>query len=107
MSGTLSVFRLGPVDAIPAGEGRVYRVAEHDIVVFRTRRGAIYAAQAACPHRGGPLSDGLLAEHCVVCPLHGYAFDLRTGQALGHDCPPLVTYRAAVDAGGELTVERL
>ena len=89
----------------PLGEGRVYRVAEHDIVVFRTRSGAIYAAQANCPHRSGPLSDGLLAEHCVICPLHGYAFDLRDRPGLGNDCPPLVTYHASVDAERQLTVE--
>jgi nitrite reductase (NADH) small subunit len=105
MSATLTRYHLGPLAAVPVGEGRVYRLAEREVVVFRTRTGGIYATQAECPHRNGPLSDGLLADHCVICPLHGYAFDLRTGRAVGSQCPPLVTYHASVDAGGELTVE--
>jgi nitrite reductase (NADH) small subunit len=105
MSVTLTRYRLGPLAAIPLGEGRVYRIAEHAVVVFRTRSGGIYATQAECPHRSGPLSDGLLADDCITCPLHGYSFDLRDGGARGSECPPLATYRASVDAIGELMVE--
>jgi nitrite reductase (NADH) small subunit len=46
---------LGPVDLIPAGEGRNFDVAGQRIAVFRSRSGHVFAVQAACPHKGGPL----------------------------------------------------
>lgn len=90
---------LGPLDRIPPGEGRSFEVGEARITVFRTRRGEVFATQATCPHRGGPLADGLLGERCVVCPLHGYKFDLATGEPLGHDCGRLATYAVSIDDG--------
>ena len=51
----------GPVASIPAGEGRTFPAGTKRIAVFRTRQGALFASQADCPHRGGPLADGLSA----------------------------------------------
>jgi nitrite reductase (NADH) small subunit len=59
------------------------------LAVFHTRAGEIFATQAECPHRGGPLADGLVDAHTVVCPLHDRIYDLRTGQ--GADCA-ITTY---------------
>jgi nitrite reductase (NADH) small subunit len=98
-------FPLGPADAIPAGEGRVFSIDGRDIVVFRSRNGEVYAANATCPHRGGPLADGLLGDHSVICPLHGFMFDLRTGEAPGRECDRLVTYRVEISSDGELLLE--
>jgi nitrite reductase (NADH) small subunit len=78
--------RLGPVSNIPPGEGRVYSVNGEKIAVFHTRGGAVYATQAECPHRGGPLADGLVGGTTLICPLHAWKFDLTTGQALFGDC---------------------
>ena len=104
MSATTS-YCLGPVDAIPLGEGRVFRVEGRDIAVFRCRSGEVYATSAACPHRGGPLADGLVGNHSVVCPLHGFLFDLRTGAAPGRDCQPLVRHRVEIVRDGLVLVE--
>jgi nitrite reductase (NADH) small subunit len=79
-------IRLGPLNSIPPGEGRVYSVAGERIAVFRTRAGGVYAAQAECPHRGGPLEDGLVGGTTLICPLHSWKFDLITGAALFGDC---------------------
>jgi nitrite reductase (NADH) small subunit len=98
-------LHLGPIHEIPVGEGRVYQVGGRRIAVFRTRSGDVYAADAKCPHRGGPLADGVLGGHCVVCPLHNYVFDLRTGGAPSQDCPPLTTYPIFVRTDGGLEVE--
>ena len=104
MSATTTGFPAGSLDQIPIGEGRVFRVAGRDIAVFRCRTGQVHATAAECPHRGGPLADGLVGNGSVICPLHGRVFDLRTGEAKDHTCPPLATYRVHVSPAGELTI---
>ena len=77
---------VGPVDDIPVGEGRAYAVDGAQIAVFRLRDGSLRAVDAVCPHRGGPLADGLADDRVVVCPLHGHTFDLCDGrEAAGAD----------------------
>ena len=102
------VVNAGPVDRIPLGEGRNVEVAGEEIAIFRTRTGELYAEQATCPHRGGPLADGLVGGGRVVCPLHSYAFELATGEPLRAGCPALRTYRVSVSSAGDilLTVPR-
>jgi nitrite reductase (NADH) small subunit len=96
---------IGPATAVPLGEARVFSVDGREIAVFRSRSGDVFAADATCPHRGGPLADGLVGGSFVICPLHGYAFDLRTGEAPGRECERLATYRAAVNPDGDIAVE--
>ena len=61
---------LGSLADIPVGEGRAFAVGEEQVAVFRLRRSHVRAVQAGCPHLGGPLADGQVDEHVVVCPLH-------------------------------------
>jgi nitrite reductase (NADH) small subunit len=70
---------IGPIDEIPIGEGRSYVVDGSEVAVYRLRDGTLRALAAVCPHRGGPLADGLIDERVVVCPLHGRTYDLLTG----------------------------
>jgi nitrite reductase (NADH) small subunit len=95
---------LGPADRIPIGEGRSYRLGDATIAVFRSRGGGVFAVQADCPHKGGPLVDGLVAGTKVVCPLHGFAFDLASGASARAECPALRTYPVAVNELGELEI---
>jgi nitrite reductase (NADH) small subunit len=67
------------VEEIPVGEGRTVVVDGVQVAVFRLRDGSLRAIDAVCPHRGGPLADGLADNCVVVCPLHGHAFDLSSG----------------------------
>ncbi|MCS6926647.1 MAG: nitrite reductase small subunit NirD [Candidatus Binatia bacterium] len=76
---------LGPLDFIPPGEGRAYRVAGRTIAVFRQRDGCLFATDNCCPHRGGPLADGIVGGGVVICPLHAWKFDLHTGRCIGED----------------------
>jgi nitrite reductase (NADH) small subunit len=94
-------FRIGLVSQIPSGEGRVFDVNGMRLAVFHTRAGEIFATQAECPHRGGPLADGLVDAATVVCPLHDRAYDLRTGAGLGHECA-IATYPVEVSDGAIL-----
>ncbi|MDN4519798.1 MULTISPECIES: Rieske (2Fe-2S) protein [Mycolicibacterium] len=70
---------VGSVDEIPVGEGRTFAVEGTQVAVFRLRDGSLRAVDAVCPHRGGPLADGLADDCVVVCPLHGHTFDMSTG----------------------------
>ncbi len=60
---------------LPVGLGRAYVVGSHRIAIFRTRYGRIFAVADRCPHKGGPLSDGMLAGDQIVCPMHSFRFD--------------------------------
>ena len=100
----LEMHRLGPISAIPPGEGRTFRVGGRDVAVFRTRTGDLFATQAACPHRGAPLADGIVGGTHVVCPFHAYTFDLTTGEPVMNSCPALKTYLTTVDGEGEIRI---
>ena len=76
---------LGSVDFIPLGEGRAYKVGDLGIAVFRQRDGKLFATQSQCPHRQGPLADGIVGAGTVICPFHAWKFDLATGRCAGED----------------------
>ena len=90
--------RLGPVVQIPVGEGRLFDVDGWQVAVFRLRDGAVHAIDPVCPHRGGPLADGITGGTMLVCPLHGWTFDLPTGCRLGGS-EAVATYPATVEDG--------
>ena len=92
---------LGPISQIPQGEGRNFRVGPLRIAVFHTRRGEVFASQADCPHRIGPLADGLLGGNALVCPFHGWKFDLTTGKTENGDCG-LEVYPVMLNEAGEI-----
>lgn len=102
---TAAPHNLGSVDRIPPGEGRRFDVDGKAIAVFRSRASLVYATQAECPHRGGPLADGLIGGGVLVCPLHNFRFSLTTGEPLGNDCPSLRTYPVSLNEAGEILVE--
>jgi len=94
---------IGPLASIPPGEGRSYLAEGERIAVFCTRHGGVFAVQAECPHRGGPLADGLVGGATLVCPLHAWKFDLTTGDALMGDCG-IKTFPVRVDEKGQIVV---
>lgn len=105
---TRTVHNLGPLANIPLGEGRQFKIDDRAIAVFRTRQGEVFGVQAQCPHRAGPLQDGIVGGGKVVCPLHSYEFDLRTGQPIENSCAALTTYPVFVSSSGDvlLSLER-
>jgi nitrite reductase (NADH) small subunit len=72
-------IRVTPVENIPLREGRAVRIAGHEIALFNLGD-AFLAVENRCPHRGGPLADGILSGRSVVCPLHAWKVDLASGQ---------------------------
>jgi nitrite reductase (NADH) small subunit len=74
-----SVVNLGSVTRIPAGQGRCYVVGAAEIAIFRQRDGRLFAVENRCPHRQGPLSEGVMGDGHVICPMHAHRFSLETG----------------------------
>ena len=95
---------LGPIQAIPEGEGRAFVVGDRKIAVFRNRQGRVFATQADCPHRAGPLADGLLGGETLICPLHALRFDLTSGRSADGGCS-LAVYPVRVGSSGQIVVE--
>ena len=87
------------LDELPAGLGRAFRVGGVAVAVFRTRAGTVFAVANECPHKGGPLADGMLAGSTVVCPLHGFRFDLEDGTCDQPGTCPVATYPVEVIGG--------
>ena len=95
--------KLGALDAIPLGGARNIDVLGRKLAIFHTRSGGVFAVQAECPHRGGPLADGLVGGTTLICPLHAWKFDLTTGEALFGDCG-IKTYPVRIDESGQIIV---
>jgi nitrite reductase (NADH) small subunit len=96
---------VGAVTDIPVRGARRIPTPAGDIAVFRTGDGRVFALKDACPHKGGPLSQGIVHGHAVACPLHNWSIDLSTGEPLGADrgkgCAPVIPLRVE---GGRLLV---
>ena len=99
-----STYNLGSAAQIPLGEGRRFEIGGAAIAVFRSRQGQVYATQAECSHKAGPLADGLIGGDALICPLHNFKFNLETGEPLGNDCPALLTYPVSLNEHGEIVV---
>ncbi|MBV8895168.1 MAG: Rieske (2Fe-2S) protein [Acidobacteriaceae bacterium] len=103
MSATPVEVVIGPLSLIPPGEGRNFDVAGERVAVFHTRAGRVFATQAACPHKDGPLADGLVGGNILICPLHGLKFDLSTGDPIMGSCK-LKTYSICLNNEGQLVL---
>ncbi|TLP44903.1 nitrite reductase small subunit NirD [Cohaesibacter sp. CAU 1516] len=77
--------RVGTLDDIPARGSRKLTVGETTIALFRTSADQVFALEDACPHKKGPLSEGIVHDGCVTCPLHNWVISLESGQAQGAD----------------------
>lgn len=95
----MSWIDVGRAADVPPLEGRSVRFGARRVAIFRLADGWA-AIDHACPHAGGPLADGLVADTCVTCPLHGWRFDLRTGRRAGGT--DAVTTYAVRQRGGRL-----
>ena len=74
--------KVADVSEIAEGHGTYVDCAGGAIAVFNAGEGCFYACGAVCPHEEGPLAEGWIEGHAVVCPWHGFDFDLETGRCL-------------------------
>ena len=87
------------LDDIPAQGARVVKTAAGCVAVFRTATDQVFAMNDRCPHKGGPLSEGIGHGQSVTCPLHAWVFSLETGLAQGADAGAVATYPVRIEAG--------
>ena len=76
---------IGTIDDIPLRGARCVTTPQGKIGVFRTADNEVFAIEDHCPHKGGPLTQGIVHGKAVTCPLHNWVISLETGRALGAD----------------------
>jgi len=90
---------IGALEDIPARGARVVKTRHGCVAIFRTAADEVFAIDDRCPHKGGPLSEGIVHGTAVTCPLHNWVFSLETGLAQGADSGAVATYPAEVRQG--------
>ncbi|HPR83776.1 MAG TPA: nitrite reductase large subunit NirB [Pontiellaceae bacterium] len=87
------------VEEVPPGSSRQFDVAGHPVAVFHTRSGEWIAADGICPHKQGPIVDSIYGNGRLVCPLHSYSFDIKTGACDNPDIGNLKIYAIEIRDG--------
>ncbi|WP_158964720.1 nitrite reductase small subunit NirD [Chachezhania sediminis] len=88
---------LGLLSDIPFRGARKVKTPQGCVAVFRTADDAVFAVSDSCPHKAGPLSEGIVHGNKVTCPLHNWVFSLETGEAQGADDGQIPTYPTRVE----------
>lgn len=92
-------LEVGRMEDIPPLGSRVVRTAHGDIAVFRSGDDTVFALADRCPHKGGPLSQGIVYGRTVACPLHNWCIELATGCAVAPDVGAAQSYPVKVQEG--------
>lgn len=90
-------IKIGSINDIPRRGARCVATPQGRIAVFRTADDQVFAIKDRCPHKGGPLSQGIVHGTSVTCPLHNWVISLETGKALGADEGAVRTIPVKVD----------
>lgn len=88
---------IGTLNDIPRRGSRCVKAGDKTIAIFRTLEDQIYALEDKCPHKAGPLSNGIVHDGCVTCPLHNWVISLATGEAQGADEGATASYPIKMD----------
>ena len=91
--------RVCRVDDIPALGSRVVERESGNLALFRTAENAVFALLDRCPHKGGPLSQGIVHGETVTCPLHNWQIALSSGEARAPDEGCARRYPVRIDGG--------
>ncbi|PUE65438.1 nitrite reductase small subunit NirD [Arcobacter caeni] len=99
MSKVAKWYKITEVKNIPLMGSRKVAIEDIEIAIFKTRDGSIFAINNICPHKKGKLSEGLVHEKQVTCPLHNWEIDLQSGFALGNDSGCTAVYETKIEDG--------
>lgn len=100
----MSWLDVGSLDDIPVRGARLLKTKLGCVALFRTGNNDVFAVDDRCPHKGGPLSEGIVHGTSVTCPLHNWVFSLETGISESTDEGQIATYPVRV-ANGRLEIE--
>ncbi|MEB1805957.1 MAG: nitrite reductase small subunit NirD [Bacillaceae bacterium] len=92
-----SKVMIGKLTDIPTKYGKEVIIGDQSVAVFRLASGAVRAVANKCPHKGGPLSQGIVAGDHVFCPLHDWKVCLNDGMVQKPDTGCVKTYEAIVE----------
>ena len=92
-------IEIGVLADIPLRGARIITSPRGDIAVFRAADDSVFALYDRCPHKGGPLSQGIVHGRAVTCPLHNWVISLESGEAQGADKGCAHTVAARTEAG--------
>ncbi len=90
---------IGALDDIPVRGARVIRTRAGCVALFRTGADEVFAIDDTCPHKAGPLSEGIVHDKAVTCPLHNWVISLETGLVQGPDEGAVRTHKIRVEDG--------
>ena len=92
-------IEVGKIEEIPKQGARVVETAEGDIGIFRTGEDEIFALRDRCPHKSGPLSQGIVHGKRVTCPLHNWNIELESGEVVAPDEGCSASFPVKIEAG--------
>jgi len=90
---------VGKLEEIPQLRARVVETPKGPIAIFRAADDSVFAVADSCPHKQGPLSEGIMHGHQVTCPLHNWVIDLGTGRAAAPDIGRTACFAVKVEQG--------
>jgi nitrite reductase (NADH) small subunit len=96
---SINWIEVGELTDIPQLGARVVRTSIGDVAVFRTSDDEVFALRDKCPHKGGPLSQGIVHDNRVACPLHDWKIHLDSGEAVAPDEGCAATYPVKQENG--------
>ena len=96
------LFKVAEVTDLQPGEGKTIVVGDRELALFNVG-GQFHCIDNFCPHRGGSLGEGVLTDKTVACPLHGWRFDVTTGQSPVIPTAKVAAYEVVI-AGADVKV---
>ena len=90
---------IAALEDVPARGARVVKTRKGCVAIFRTESDDVFALDNTCPHKNGPLAEGIVHGSAVTCPLHNWVISLETGLAQGADEGQVATYPVRVEDG--------
>jgi nitrite reductase/ring-hydroxylating ferredoxin subunit len=91
------LLTIAKIDALPNGRGANIKLKNGAEIAIFNANGNFFAVENFCPHRGSPIADSRLYDETVECDLHGYRFDLKTGECLTDSNCPIETYKVIIE----------
>ncbi|NOZ53442.1 MAG: nitrite reductase small subunit NirD [Gammaproteobacteria bacterium] len=92
-------IEVGLIEDIPSLGARVVETSNGNVGVFRTAEDEVFALRDSCPHKGGPLSQGIVHGKRVTCPLHNWVLELDSGAVIAPDEGCVASYPVKIENG--------